>query len=452
MEPSTGSQVYVYMRLKTFSHGVHPRQAKITSEAKIRRFPFASELTVLLSQHIGRPAKAIVFKGQEVVRGERIAEADGFMSIPLFAPATGLVSEIGETINSDGVMTPSITIKPFPASEQIVYHKKPLDIDTLTPAELVNAIQNIGMVGLGGAAFTTHVKFAPPAGKTIDTLIINGCECEPYLTADHRVMLEHPDDVITGIKIILKITGARRAIIATESNKQDAADLLTKTARGDERISVEVLKTKYPQGAEKLLTRALLGKDVPSGGLPVDIGVVVSNVTTVAEIGALLPMGCGVIERVITISGLGISKPGNYRVPIGTPLEFLLEKTGLNDEARQVIFGGPMMGKSVSFLGTPITEGVTSIVVLSESEVAHGINKIHACIQCAECVRSCPIHLNPSKLGRLARKSRFEDMVEDYNLFDCFECGSCSYVCPSHIPLVQMFRIAKKVIRSKASG
>jgi len=440
------------MRLKTFSHGVHPPETKITSEAKIRRFPFASELTVLLSQHIGRPAKAIVFKGQEVVRGERIAEADGLMSIPLFAPATGVVSEVGESINADGVMTPSISIKPFPASEQIVHHKKPLDIDSLNSAELVSAIQNIGMVGLGGAAFTTHVKFSPPEDKTIETFIVNGCECEPYLTADHRMMLEYPEDVITGIKIILKITGAQRAIIATESNKQDAADLLKETARGDDRISVEVLKTKYPQGAEKLLTRALLGKDVPSGGLPVDIGVVVSNVTTVAEIGALLPMGCGVIERVITISGRGVSKPGNYRVPIGTPLDFVLTKAGLNDQARQVVFGGPMMGKSVSFLGTPITEGVTSIVVLSESELVQGTHKIHACIQCAECVNSCPIHLNPSKLGRLARKSRFDEMGEEYNLFDCFECGSCSYVCPSHIPLVQMFRIAKKVIRSKSSG
>ena len=440
------------MRLRTFSHGVHPAEAKITSDAKIRRFPFANELTVLLSQHIGRPAKAIVFKGQEVVRGERIAEADGRMSIPLFAPATGVVSEVGETINADGVMTPSITIKPFPASEQIVHHKKALDVDKLTPDELVSAIQNIGMVGLGGAAFTAHVKFSPPKDKTIETFIVNGCECEPYLTADHRVMLEHPEDVISGIKIILKITGADRAIIATESNKQDAADLLAEAAKDDERISVEVLKTKYPQGAEKLLTRALLGKDIPSGGLPADIGVVVSNVTTVAEIGALLPMGCGIIERVITISGQGVSKPGNFRVPIGTPLEFVLEKAGLNDQARQVIFGGPMMGKSVSYLGTPITEGVTSIVVLSESELAAGTGKIHACIQCAECVSSCPIHLNPSKLGRLARKSRFDEMVEEYNLFDCFECGSCSYVCPSHIPLVQMFRIAKKVVRSKASG
>lgn len=435
------------MKLKTFSHGVHPPEVKLTAREKIRRFPFAPELIVLLLQYIGRAARPIVHVGQEVGRGQKIAEPDGFMSIPLFAPATGVITDIGEHMNADGFMVPSITIKPYPGSEQIVRHKHAIDLASADTAELIEAIQNIGVVGLGGAAFTAHAKYSVPEGKSIETLIVNGCECEPYLTADYRVMLECPDDIIRGIQIVLKVTGAKNAIIATENNKRDAAEVLRQAAADDDRISIEILQTKYPQGAEKLLSRAVLGKDIPSGGLPIDIGLVISNVSTIAEIGNLLPMGCGIIERVITISGGGVDRPGNYRTPIGTPLDYVLQKAGMNEQARQVIFGGPMMGKSVSYLGTPTTKGVTSIIVLSERELTHAT--IQPCIQCGECVNACPMHLNPSRLGRLARKSRFEEMADDYNLFDCFECGSCAFVCPAHIPLVQMFRIAKKVVRSK---
>jgi electron transport complex protein RnfC len=298
------------------------------------------------------------------------------------------------------------------------------------------------------------VKFTPPEGKKIELLIVNACECEPYLTADDQVMRESSDDIIAGTLLALRALEAKRAIIAIESNKPEAIAIMTQAAEGYENISVEACETKYPQGAEKMLTRALLNKDIPSGGLPADIGVMASNVTTLAEIGALLPIKQGIIERVITITGHGVEKPGNYLIPIGTPLNFILEHVGLKEDASEVVLGGPMMGKGASFLETPITKGVSGIVVLTKAELGKQAEpqKIYPCIKCAECVEACPIHLNPSKLGILARKNEFQTMEEDYHLYDCFECGCCSYVCPSNIPLVQYFRIAKQVQRERRAA
>ncbi len=436
---------------KTFSHGVHPPEAKRTATDPVRRLPFAPNLVLLLAQHLGAPSKPIVHEGQEVRRGQKIAEADGFMSVSLHAPATGVIEKIDDAMNADGAMTTAIHLKTYPGSDQSRMPAQSVDATSLDRQEIINGIQESGIVGLGGAAFPTHVKYSPPEGKQIDTLIINGCECEPYLTSDHRVMLEQPEAIALGIKIVLKATGAKRAIVATESNKRDAAEMLTQAVAGIPEITVETIKTKYPQGAEKMLTRALLGIDIPSGGLPADVGIIVSNVTTIAEIGGLLPAGSGLTERVITISGAGVDKPGNYLIPLGTPLDFVLESTGLNEDARQVLLGGPMMGKSVAYLNTPVTKGITGIVVMTEKESTRNGAKILPCIQCAECVKACPIHLNPSLLGRLARKDKYEVMLQDLHLMDCFECGCCSYVCPSRIPLVQLFRIAKIVNRTRSA-
>ncbi len=439
-------------RHKTFSHGVHPREAKeATARAPIRRFPFAPFLFLLLSQHTGKPSRPIVREGEDVVRGQPIAEADGFVSVPIHAPATGVIRKVGFALDADGKMAPAIIVEPYPASDQRVEWGRPVDPDGLAPAEIVQAIQNMGMVGLGGAAFPTHVKFTPPEGKHVDTLIINGCECEPYLTADHRVMVEFTEKVIIGTRLVQKALGAKRAIIAIESNKPDAAAAFEARLAGDAEVSVAVLATKYPQGAEKLLTKALLGLEIPSGGLPADISVMCSNVATAAEIGTLLPLGQGLIERVITITGQGVARPGNYLIPLGTPLNFVLDHVGLLREAREVIFGGPMMGKGVAFLETPITKGVSGIVVMTQEELAHQ-RQIYPCIRCGHCLGACPLHLNPSRLGLLARKNEFETMDERQRLFDCFECGCCSYVCPSNIPLVQYFRIAKAVLREKRAA
>ena len=437
--------------LKTFPHGVHPPDIKAaTSQKPIRRFPFAPFLVLLLSQHAGKPAKPVVREGQEVVRGQPLAEADGFVSAPIHAPATGVVKKIGAALDASGKMAPAIILEPFPGSGQEMAWGEPLDWERLTPREIVGKIQEMGMVGLGGAAFPAHVKFTPPEGQTIDTLIINGCECEPYLTADHRMMLEYPQQVLLGTRMVQKALGAERAVIAIESNKPDAAALLSETLASqngsEDSIRVEMLETKYPQGAEKMLTKALLNREIPSAGLPAAVGVMVSNVTTVAEIGALLPRGQGLTERVITIGGEGVERPGNYLIPVGTPLSFVLEQVGIQGRAREVLFGGPMMGKGVAFLETPITKGVSGILVMTEPELPRsGIT--FPCIKCAECVKACPMHLNPSMLGQLARVDAHERMAEDYHLFDCFECGCCAYVCPAHIPLVQQFRVAKTLLR-----
>ena len=440
-------------RHKTFSHGIHPSDAKAsTAHLPIRRFPFAPFLVMLLSQHAGKPARPIVREGQEITRGQKIAEADGFVSVPIHAPATGVIKKIGRALNTDGRMAPAIIIEPFPGASQERIPDRVVDTDALEPAEIIGKIQEMGMVGLGGAAFPAHVKFTPPEGASIDTLIVNGCECEPYLTADHRVMLEHTGEVLLGTRLVKKALGAEQAIIAIESNKPDAAKIFRERLNGNGDIRVEVLETRYPQGAEKMLTKALLGREIPSGGLPAQVGVMVSNVTTLAEIGMLMPKGQGLIERVITITGEGVKRPGNYLMPLGTPLNFILDQVELAEGAREVLFGGPMMGKGVAWLETPITKGVSGILVMKGNN-RNGGERIYPCIRCGECLNVCPMHLNPSQMGALARKQRFEEMADQFHLFDCFECGCCSWVCPAHIPLVQQFRVAKGALREwRAAG
>lgn len=436
------------MSLASFPHGVHPPEEKEVSNSRpIRRLPFPPYLVMLLAQHAGRPAKSIVREGQEVLRGELIAEADGFVSAPIHSPAAGIVKALTRALDFNGKMAEAIIIEPHPGSAQEVEIEAPIDTEPLSAEAIIAAVRNMGMVGLGGAAFPTHVKLSPPKGRKIDTLIINGCECEPYLTSDHRVMLEKADFVVKGARLLARALRAERIIIAVESNKPDAARELERAA-GDTPVEVSVLETKYPQGAEKMLTLALLGREIPSGGLPADAGVLVSNIATAAEMGELLPRGRGLIERVVTVTGRGVRRPGNYVIPIGTPLDFILETAGFDRNACQVLFGGPMMGKSVSYLETPTTKGLTGIVVMAREETVEE-GKTYPCIRCAQCLSACPMQLNPSRLGLLARRREFERMKNEYHLLDCFECGCCSYVCPSRIPLVQMFRLGKGALRKR---
>ncbi len=440
------------MNKKSFPHGIHPDEAKeLTAGKKIKRFPFPPYLVMLLSQHAGKPAKPVVRQGQEVRRGQLIAEADGFVSAPIHSPASGTIKSISKALDSNGRLVPAIIVEPYAASGQSLGAAAPRALEDFTPQEIVEGIRSMGMVGLGGAAFPTHVKFSLPPGKHVDTLIVNGCECEPYLTADHQVMLEQPDLVVLGARLALKALGAERGIVGIESNKLDAVEVMRKAFAPHPEFSVQVCETKYPQGAEKMLTKALLGREIPSGGLPADAGVMCSNITTLAEIGALLPYGRGLIERVISITGEGVKRPGNYLVAIGTPLEFILEHVGLVSDAFAVIFGGPMMGKAVSFLETPITKGVSGILVLTAAELGEHARrtKVFPCIRCGECLRACPMMLNPSQLGRLARKDRFDVMADKYHLYDCFECGCCTYTCPANIPLVQYIRMAKQILRER---
>jgi electron transport complex protein RnfC len=370
----------------------------------------------------------------------------------MHAPASGVVRRIALIPSTTGRLVPGVFLEPYPGSTQEVLEGTPCSLDTATPDEIIAAIQDSGLVGLGGAAFPTHVKLKIPEDKSVDTLIINGAECEPYLTTDHRVMLEQREDIFLGIRYLLKVTGAERVIVGVESNKPDAVEHLRAGLPDDIPGEVEALTAKYPQGAEKMMITALLGREVPSGGLPLDARALCVNVATTAEIGRLLPHGRGVQERIITITGPAVEHRGNYRIPIGTPLRFLLEHVGVEEDVSRVFLGGPMMGQPASSLDIPITKGTSGVVAFGTSESERTHRKVYPCIRCAYCVDACPIFLNPSDLGLLAQSQQYERMAEEFNLMDCFECGCCSFVCPSHIPLVQQFRFAKAAVRKAGAS
>ncbi len=437
---------------RSFQHGIHPPDNKQqTASQPIRRLPFPELLVLPLDQHIGKPARVIVNKGQEVVRGEPIAEADGFVSVPIHAPATGRIKGIELMPTARGPKSLSILLEVYEGSTQEVLWGSERDIGALSPQQMIQAVQECGMVGLGGAAFPSHVKLTIPEGKQVDTLVVNGCECEPYLSCDHRVMLEHPKALMRGIRYAMRATGTKQAVIGIEDNKMDAVEQLQTHAPRDDTIKVVAVETKYPQGSEKMLIKSALGREVPAGGLPADVGVVVNNVGTLAALGQLLPKGEGLIERVITVAGPGVKHPGNYLVPLGTPIGFVLDQVGYSGGQNEFILGGPMMGPAVSALETPITKGSSGLLVLNEPNINSETRRIWPCIKCARCVDACPMHLNPSQLGQLAAKRQYQTMAERYHLNDCFECGCCSYVCPSNIPLVQYFRIAKAINREQAA-
>ncbi|KXX65642.1 electron transport complex subunit RsxC [Marichromatium gracile] len=438
----------IFPRRKTFDHGIYPVEHKeLTADKPIRRMPFAPELVIPLEQHKGKPAIPTVRVGQEVVRGEPIAEADGHVSVPMHAPATGVIRDIALAPTAAGPKALAIYLKVYQAASQRVLFDSAPDLAAMSRAELVAAVQQAGLVGLGGAAFPSHVKLVPPEGRTIETVLVNGCECEPYLTCDHRIMLEQTAALVRGIQLVLRATGAERAVIGVEDNKLDAVEHLRREIPADLPITAEAVQSKYPQGAERMLIKSLTGREVPVGGLPADVGVAVYNVGTLAQMGDLLPKGQGLIERVVTVSGPGVERPGNFMVPVGTPLRFLLEQVGLKESFGEVILGGPMMGMAVASLDVPVTKAVSGVVVLEREDLDLAERKVYPCIKCGACVEACPISLNPSVLGELAQVRDYAAMAEHYHLDQCFECGCCAYVCPSNIPLTQYFRIAKAINR-----
>ncbi len=433
---------------KTFRHGIHPDSHKgLTADQPLERLPFPHEVVLPLSQHLGAPSRAIVALGERVHRGQRIAEAEGFVSVPLHASVTGTVSAIEKRQHPSGRLVESIIITTDPGSPQTLYDERTIDWENMSSRELLSLIQQGGFVGLGGAAFPTHVKLTVPEGKRAQFFLVNGAECEPYLTSDHRIMLEYTDAILLGTRIILKILGAEKAYIGVEDNKWDAIAAMRESIPDDLPCEVVPLETKYPQGAEKMLMKAMLQREVPSGRLPVDAQVVVSNVGTVAGIGDLFAYGQPLIERVVTVTGSAIRNPTTVLVPVGTELGTVLDYCGgLVEDARQVLFGGPMMGAPQQYLEVPILKGTSGILCLRDSEVE--IRREYPCIRCSSCLDACPVFLNPSALGMLARSSHYEDML-DFHIMDCMECGSCSYVCPSNIPLVQRFRMAKGILREQ---
>jgi len=443
-----------FFRRKTFAHGVHPAGNKNTAGRPIRRLPFAPRMILPLAQHTGKPAVPIVSVGQEVVRGQLIAKADGFVSVPIHASVDGVVEAIELRPSARGPWAESIVIRAYEASTQEVRWGEPRDMDALGPAEMLNAVQETGMVGLGGAAFPSHVKLTVPKDCTIHTLIVNGCECEPYLTCDHRMMIEMTDDMIAGTRYAMRATGASKAVIGVEDNKMDAVEAIRRKLPADGSITIEAVQTKYPQGSDKMLTHALLGIDVPAGVRASQLGVLVHNVGTLAMLGKLMPHGHGLTERVVTVTGPGIARPGDYWVPLGTPMRHVLEHAGAKDVTeREIILGGPMMGQSVASLDVPVTKGVSGILVFDKRDIdAESNARTYPCIKCGSCVNACPMGLNPSMLGMLAAGRDYDRMGTEYHLGDCFECGSCTFVCPSHIPLVQQFRVAKGILRERAAA
>jgi electron transport complex protein RnfC len=433
-------------KLLSFRHGVHPEEYKeYTNDKVIERMPFVKEYFLPLSQHIGAPSTPLVKEGQIVKRGQKIADASGFVSVALHAPVDGTVEAVDLIDHPNGKTVPGIRIKTDPfSSQQMEVHPQE---DKLADKEaFISAIQDAGIVGLGGAAFPAHVKFSIPEDKHCTHLMLNGCECEPFLTCDHRVMAEYAEELIDGTMLLQKHIRADHIHIAIEANKPDAIENLRKViARENAPIEVVPLKVKYPQGAEKMMITAILGKEVPAGKLPLDVGVLVSNVGTIVALSQLFRKGYPLIERVVTVTGPGVKRPANVLVPIGTPMRELVEFCGgLSGEATRLLLGGPMMGMVQKSLDVPVIKGTSGILALSEKEVQPF--ETYNCIRCGRCLDACPLFLNPARLGAMARKGLWDDM-EEYHVMDCFECGSCSYVCPSGIPLVQSFRVGKAMIR-----
>ncbi len=429
-----------------FRHGVHPPEAKeLTAHLPVRRMPFPAEVVLPVRQHAGRPARPIVREGDRVERGDVVAEADGWVSVPIHASASGRVVSVGLWPHPDGSMETSVRIEVEPWSAQAPRPRLVPAWERLTREETVEAVRHAGVVGLGGAAFPTHVKLSPPDGKSIDTLVINGCECEPYLTTDHRTMVDFPERVHLGIRLMMRCLGVPRAIVGIEKNKPDALERMKATRPTDLDVEIVGLTVKYPQGAEKMLIDALLRRRVPTGRLPMDVGVIVQNVASVATIAEVFETGLPLIERIVTVTGHGVRRPGNWIVPVGTKIRDLLDASGgLTEDAREVVNGGPMMGASIANLDAPVTKGTTGIVVLVEGEVRRP--ETYPCIRCGHCLDACPVFLNPQILGQLALAGR-EDEMAGHHLSDCMLCGCCSYVCPSHIPLSQLFQASRTALR-----
>ena len=433
----------------SFRHGVHPQENKSATVARsIERMPFRDEYVLPLSQHIGAPAKPVVRPGEKVQRGQLIAEPGGFVSVPLHAPVTGSVKAIELRPHPNGRRMQAIVITTDPYDQQKIAPIDLSQVDTEDAAKCIDLIQRGGLVGLGGAAFPTHVKLSVPKGKRVEFVILNGCECEPYLTCDHRVMVERPAAVKRGLDIFLRLVGAERGYVGIELNKPDAIEAL-RAEVGDDPVEVVGLKVKYPQGAEKMLIDAILHREVPSGGLPLDLEVVVQNVGTAAAVADLFDHGTPLVERALTVTGPGIRRPANLVVPVGTLIRDVVEQCGgLLPEARQVVVGGPMMGMAQKHLDVPVTKGTSGVLVLTEpATVLHE----EPCIRCGRCLEACPMFLNPSRLAQLARAERPLDL-KALNVLDCFECASCSFSCPSNIPLVQLIRMGKALVRQKESN
>ncbi len=434
------------MKLKTFPGGLHPPDNKRwTAHLPILECPLPDELVILLSQHIGAPAEACVQVGERVGKGQVVGTAKGFVSVPVHASTSGEVVAIEPRPHPSGRRLPAVVIR-ADGADAWVDGLQGADPMVLSPDQIRDRIRAAGVVGLGGATFPTHVKLTPPADKPIDTLVINGVECEPYLTADHRLMLEEPDRIVDGCVILKRVLGVDRILVGIENNKPDAIAVMAAIC-SPAGIEVVPLAVKYPQGAEKQLILALTGREVPSGGLPMDVGVVVQNVATAAAVSDAVRLGRPLLERIATVSGPAVAEPRNLRVRIGTPLTHLVSSCGgVQVEPEKIILGGPMMGAAQLSLDVPVTRGTSGLLLFGPGQFA--LVPEGPCIRCGRCVRVCPAHILPTTIAGYARLNLF-DQAAEFDAMDCIECGCCTYTCPAAIPLVQAIRQAKGAILAK---
>ncbi|HHB92481.1 MAG TPA: electron transport complex subunit RsxC [Thioploca sp.] len=439
---------YLPIFRRNFSHGVHPGDhTEQTVHLSIQRIPFYSHYILPLGQHLGAPARAIVKIGERVQRGQLIAKPGAFVSTSLHSPITGWVRAIAPRRYPGGKLQLAIEIEADPYATQRFESKPAINWKNLSNEEFINHVQQAGIVGLGGAAFPSHVKYSVPENIHIKHLVINGAECEPYLTNDHRLMLERPETVLQGVEIIRDKIGAELATIGVESNKANAIKVLNAHIKPYPKIKVVALQVKYPQGAEKMLIKSLFGIEVPAGRLPRDVGITVNNVGTVVAIADYFLTGMPLIERIVTVSGPGISQPANLIVPLGTPIREVLRFCGgLKETTREVIMGGPMMGIPLSSLDVPILKGSSGILAFTATETSKP--EEYSCIRCGRCVEACPHFLNPSHLAKLAKVGLYEQMAK-YNAMDCVECGACTFSCPSGIPIVHLIKVGKAEIRKE---
>lgn len=433
--------------MKTFNiGGLHPHDEKNSAQSPIENFPLPDKVVISTLQHLGTPCLALVKKGDHVKVGDLIAESQSVLSADIHSSISGEVESVGSIIDISGHKRIAITIKREGDvwREDIKKGASPYEDLNLDAASIIQKIKEAGLVGLGGATFPSHLKLSPRLGQKPEILLINGIECEPYLTSDHRLMLEEAPSLISGIKILMKALKVEKAILGVEANKKDAFDLFKKELENHPSISVELLETRYPQGGERQLIQALLKKEVPTGKFPIDIGVVVHNVSTVFAVFEALMKNKPLIERVITVSGPLIPHPKNLRVRIGTSVKAVVEYCG-GDSSKQmkVINGGPLMGQCLYQIEAPINKGVGGVLCFPETDIEPVLN----CIRCGQCSSVCSMGLEPFLLEKLSQNGRYEDAFKE-KILNCMECGSCSYICPSRRPLLEWIRAGKIVVRN----
>ncbi len=440
--------------LKTFSlGGIHPPENKFSAGKKIEALPIPTQVAIPIAQHIGAPAKPVVKKGDSVKVGTLIAESAGFVSANIHSSVSGTVFKIDDIVDASGYKKPAIIINVEGDEWEDSINKSNDLIKEITasPEEIIKKVAEAGIVGLGGATFPSHVKLSVPPGKTCDVLILNAVECEPYLTADHQLMMEKGEEIMIGTQILMKALNVNKAVIGIENNKKDAIDHLTKLASSYSGITIEPLKVQYPQGGEKQLIDACIKRQIPSGKLPIEVGAVVQNVGTTVAVYEAVQKNKPLVERVVTVTGKSVSKPSNFLTRIGTSINTLIEAAGgLPEDTGKIVGGGPMMGKALTTTEVPVTKGSSGVLIIKNEEANR--KKMQNCIKCSKCISACPMGLEPYLLMTVSEKAVW-DRAEQEKIMDCIECGSCSYTCPSQRPLLDYIRLGKgkvgQIMRSR---